>query len=44
MICNNEHRFLVAEQMNRMNLLGDIILEPIGRNTALAFALAAKCN
>ncbi len=38
-ICNNEHRFLVAEQMK--NTGGDIILEPVGRNTAPAIALAA---
>ena len=40
-ICNNEHRFLVAEQMHQMGSCGDIILEPVGRNTAPAIALAA---
>ena len=40
-ICNNEHRFLVAEQMQNINKSCDIILEPIGRNTAPAIALAA---
>ena len=40
-ICNEEHRFFVAEQLREMNKLGSIILEPIGRNTAPAIALAA---
>ncbi len=41
-ICNEEHRFLVAEQL-RASLQSDwtIILEPIGRNTAPAAALAS---
>ena len=40
-ICNEEHRFFVAEQLREINQLGSIILEPIGRNTAPAIALAA---
>jgi mannose-1-phosphate guanylyltransferase len=40
-ICNEEHRFYVAEQLREINKLGSIILEPIGRNTAPAIALAA---
>ena len=40
-ICNEEHRFVVAEQMREINSLGKIILEPVGRNTAPAIALAA---
>jgi len=40
-ICNNEHRFLVAEQLQQIGSQGSIILEPIGRNTAPAIALAA---
>ena len=40
-VCNNEHRFLVAEQMQSMGHSADIILEPVGRNTAPAIALAA---
>ena len=41
-ICNEEHRFLVAEQAREINVtLNSIILEPIGRNTAPAIALAA---
>jgi mannose-1-phosphate guanylyltransferase len=40
-ICNEEHRFFVAEQLREINKLGPIILEPVGRNTAPAIALAA---
>lgn len=41
-ICNQEHRFLVAEQLRQINKLShNIILEPAGRNTAPAIALAA---
>jgi mannose-1-phosphate guanylyltransferase len=40
-ICNEEHRFFVAEQLREINMLGPIILEPMGRNTAPAIALAA---
>jgi len=40
-ICNEEHRFFVAEQLREINRLGSIILEPVGRNTAPAIALAA---
>jgi len=40
-ICNEEHRFLVAEQLREIGCLGSIILEPVGRNTAPAIALAA---
>ncbi|NOI71453.1 mannose-1-phosphate guanylyltransferase/mannose-6-phosphate isomerase [Vibrio owensii] len=41
-ICNEEHRFLVAEQIRQQSLKCDgIILEPAGRNTAPAIALAA---
>jgi len=40
--CNEEHRFLAAEQMRQMGHLDhNIILEPAGRNTAPAIALAA---
>jgi mannose-1-phosphate guanylyltransferase/mannose-6-phosphate isomerase len=41
-VCNEEHRFMVAEQMR---LIGHadvtILLEPVGRNTAPAVAVAA---
>jgi mannose-1-phosphate guanylyltransferase len=40
-ICNEEHRFLAAEQLNEINALCPIILEPQVKNTAPAIALAA---
>ena len=41
-ICNNEHRFIVAEQLRANNTAAsDIILEPMGKNTAPAITLAA---
>lgn len=41
-ICNEEHRFIVAQQAQQLGAkLNSIILEPIGRNTAPAIALAA---
>lgn len=40
-LCNEEHRFLVAEQLRVIGNPGSIILEPQGRNTAPAIALAA---
>lgn len=40
-VCNEEHRFFVAEQLREINKLGSIILEPFGRNTAPTIALAA---
>ena len=41
-ICNENHRFLVAEQLRQINALqGNIVLEPAGRNTAPAVCLAA---
>lgn len=40
-ICNEEHRFLVAEQLRQQQTHADILLEPVGRNTAPAIALAA---
>lgn len=40
-ICNEEHRFIVAEQLRAIDQLGSVILEPEGRNTAPAVALAA---
>lgn len=42
LICNEEHRFLAAEQMRQSGYEDSrIILEPCGRNTAPAIALAA---
>ena len=40
-ICNEAHRFLVAEQMREIDRKSTIVLEPEGRNTAPAVALAA---
>jgi mannose-1-phosphate guanylyltransferase/mannose-6-phosphate isomerase len=42
LICNEEHRFIVAEQCRAAGVAwGAIILEPVARNTAPAIALAA---
>lgn len=41
-ICNQEHRFLVAEQLRQSGIVPrGIVLEPLGRNTAAACAVAA---
>jgi mannose-1-phosphate guanylyltransferase/mannose-6-phosphate isomerase len=41
-VCNEEHRFMVAEQLRHVGIKsGGLILEPQGRNTAPAVALAA---
>ena len=41
-ICQEEHRFMVAEQLREMKVEKvHIILEPVGKNTAPATALAA---
>ena len=41
-ICNDEYRFMVAEQFRQMDTEPSaIILEPVGRNTAPALAVAA---
>ncbi|MEI7694676.1 MAG: mannose-1-phosphate guanylyltransferase/mannose-6-phosphate isomerase [Chlorobium sp.] len=41
-VCNESHRFLVAEQLHETGVeLGEIILEPVGRNTAPAAAISA---
>ncbi len=40
LICNEQHRFIAAEQMREINIKPElIILEPFGRNTAPAIAL-----
>ena len=42
LICNDEHRFLIAAQLQETNHAhGGILLEPAGRNTAPAVAIAA---
>ena len=41
-VCNHEHRFLVAEQLRAISVEAHaIVLEPFGRNTAPAIAVAA---
>ncbi len=41
-ICNQEHRFLVAEQLRHIDISdASILLEPVGRNTAPAITVAA---
>ncbi|MFC5354301.1 mannose-1-phosphate guanylyltransferase/mannose-6-phosphate isomerase [Azospirillum himalayense] len=41
-ICNQEHRFVIAEQLRQIGIADPrIVLEPFGRNTAAAAALAA---
>ena len=41
-ICNEDHRFMVAEQLRQIDQAASaIILEPVGRNTAPAVAVAA---
>ncbi|MBU1223937.1 MAG: mannose-1-phosphate guanylyltransferase/mannose-6-phosphate isomerase [Gammaproteobacteria bacterium] len=42
MVCNVEHRFMIAEQMRQIDTSPRaIVLEPVGRNTAPAIAVAA---
>jgi len=41
LVCNEEHRFVVAEQVRQLGRQGSVLLEPIGRNTAPALTLAA---
>ncbi len=41
-VCNKDHRFMMAEQFREINVSPSaIILEPVGKNTAPAVALAA---
>ena len=41
-VCNEDHRFQVAESLRKLNISnGEIILEPLAKNTAPAIALAA---
>ncbi|MEL0622232.1 mannose-1-phosphate guanylyltransferase/mannose-6-phosphate isomerase [Marinomonas arenicola] len=41
-VCNEDHRFLIAQQLQEIGVTGaSIVLEPKGRNTAPAIALAA---
>ncbi len=44
-VCNEAHRFLVAEQLRQMRITPRAtLLEPFGRNTAPAIALAAHAS
>ncbi len=40
-ICNNEQRFMVADQVQQIGVQAEIILEPVARNTAPAIVVAA---
>lgn len=40
-ICADQHRFIVAEQLREANIAASILLEPVGRNTGPAAACAA---
>jgi mannose-1-phosphate guanylyltransferase len=41
-VCNDDHRFLIAQQLQDMGVKSaKVMLEPVGRNTAPAVALAA---
>ena len=40
-VCNEEHRFLVADQLSAIHATALQVLEPAGRNTAAAVAAAA---
>lgn len=40
-VCNEEYRFVIAEQLRLMETKSSILLEPAGRNTAPALTLAA---
>lgn len=41
-VCNQEHRFMVAEQLRAVGIQpAAVILEPVGRNTGPAVAIAA---
>ncbi len=43
-ISNESHRFIVAEQMREKNIDVEILLEPIGKNTAPAIGMAAMMS
>ena len=40
-VCNEEYCFVIAERLRLMGKNGEIVLEPVGRNTAPALTLAA---
>lgn len=44
-VCNDAHRFIVAEQLRQKHIEHDgILLEPVGRNTAPAIAISMPNN
>ena len=43
-ICNNDHKFIVKDQMSQINVKCKILVEPISRNTAPAITLTALLN
>ena len=44
-VCNEEHRFITAEQVRELSIQPkSILLEPCSRNTAPAIAIAALCS
>ena len=40
-VCNEEYRFVIAEQLRLLGQSGTVVLEPCGRNTAPALTIAA---
>lgn len=41
-VCSNEHRFIISEQLREININdAQVVLEPVGRNSAAAIAVAA---
>ena len=40
-VCNEEYRFVIAEQLRQLGAQGQVVLEPAGRNTAPALTIAA---
>jgi mannose-1-phosphate guanylyltransferase/mannose-6-phosphate isomerase len=42
-VTNEDHRFLVLDQMRDLAIRATLLLEPLGRNTAPALTLAALC-
>src|SRR5690606_40335020 len=43
LVCNEEHRFIVAEQMRQLGVEpASMILEPVGRSAAVAVGVAAS--
>ncbi|MFC6635518.1 mannose-1-phosphate guanylyltransferase/mannose-6-phosphate isomerase [Microbulbifer taiwanensis] len=40
-VCNEDHRFMVAQQAHELGIEVSIVIEPVGRNTAPAIAFAA---